>query len=597
MSTKTNFKRIALVAIAALGLGVLSSVPSQAIGSVVVTTGGTATTAAGKSDSTTAATISITAAVDDVRDTITVTFVGNGTLGDSVTTSAANTAVMAARLMFAETSTASRSQVGSTLGAYTAAAKFDSVTAGNIFTINAASLGNIGANFRLQLDSSTVQTAGTYSFTVFVKAYTQGVAVPVTTNYPVSIVSPALATSSATADAGQSTAVLYGAGVWAGATTDSTSVSIASTASSTPGASVKVDLLNAAKGQTAVRDSITVSIDKGNVAIATSTSAVTPVGKSLAAYSYVGSTIYVQIFPDGSTGPATLTIATKNAGTFTKTVTFYGEGASATATVVSSVIGASGTGAVLGIALDSGKFNLGAGTALFAYSSDTSVISNNGTACGSYSATAGGVLCDLTGVKSGTANITLRDAATVATSKLASNAVAIRVSIGEVATSAKITFNKTSYAPGERVTAIITVYDAAGKSMPAGTYTNVFAAGGITTSSQLAYAAGDSLTATSVTTAGNTTASATAPVVSTEPISQITYFSPTTGGNVVFTAKGGTGLATAGQVAITATATIVDSGAAALAAVTALATTVASLRTLITTLTNLVLKIQKKVKA
>jgi hypothetical protein len=30
MSTTTNFKRIALVAVAALGLGVLSSVPSQA---------------------------------------------------------------------------------------------------------------------------------------------------------------------------------------------------------------------------------------------------------------------------------------------------------------------------------------------------------------------------------------------------------------------------------------------------------------------------------------------------------------------------------------------------------------------------------------
>jgi hypothetical protein len=43
--------------------------------------------------------------------------------------------------------------------------------------------------------------------------------------------------------------------------------------------------------------------------------------------------------------------------------------------------------------------------------------------------------------------------------------------------------------------------------------------------------------------------------------------------------------------------TITDSGAAALAAVNALATTVASLRTLIVTLTNLVLKIQKKVKA
>ena len=49
--------------------------------------------------------------------------------------------------------------------------------------------------------------------------------------------------------------------------------------------------------------------------------------------------------------------------------------------------------------------------------------------------------------------------------------------------------------------------------------------------------------------------------------------------------------------AVTASATVSDSGAAALAAVTALATTVASLRTLIVTLTNLVLKIQKKVKA
>jgi hypothetical protein len=48
---------------------------------------------------------------------------------------------------------------------------------------------------------------------------------------------------------------------------------------------------------------------------------------------------------------------------------------------------------------------------------------------------------------------------------------------------------------------------------------------------------------------------------------------------------------------VTASATVTDSGSAALAAVTALATTVASLKTLITTLTNLVLKIQKKVKA
>ena len=72
---------------------------------------------------------------------------------------------------------------------------------------------------------------------------------------------------------------------------------------------------------------------------------------------------------------------------------------------------------------------------------------------------------------------------------------------------------------------------------------------------------------------------------------------PTSGGTLKITAKGGAGLLAAGQVEVTTSAIITDNAAAALAAVTALATTVASLKTLITTLTNLVLKIQKKVKA
>jgi hypothetical protein len=74
-------------------------------------------------------------------------------------------------------------------------------------------------------------------------------------------------------------------------------------------------------------------------------------------------------------------------------------------------------------------------------------------------------------------------------------------------------------------------------------------------------------------------------------------YMPVVGGTVKLTATGGAGLPIAGQVEVSATATVTDNAAAALAAVTALATTVASLRTLITTLTNLVLKIQKKVRA
>jgi hypothetical protein len=77
----------------------------------------------------------------------------------------------------------------------------------------------------------------------------------------------------------------------------------------------------------------------------------------------------------------------------------------------------------------------------------------------------------------------------------------------------------------------------------------------------------------------------------------IAFIAPVGGGTIEITATGGGALPAAGQVAVKATATVNDSAAAALAAVQALATTVASLRTLITTLTNLVLKIQKKVKA
>jgi hypothetical protein len=532
--------------------------------------------------------------MENTGDTITVSFVGNGTLGDSVT---AGTAALA-RLVYLDTSTAARSQVGTTgTGTYTAANKLDSRTATQIFTVNSATIGAVGASFGIQLDSATAQVAGTYSFTVFVRQFTQGVTNPVITTYPISLVSTALPIASVTASSATSTSLLYGAGTWAATAVDST-VAVPGKAAAAPVASVKVDLKNAAGGQASVLDSLTVSIDKGNVSVDDATPGTAgATGKTLAAVSYTGTTKYIHVYGDGSTGVATLTIVTKNAGTFTEKISFYGVAASAKATVVSAVIGATGTGTILGSEADSLSNDLGSATELWAYSSDTSVISTFGVKCGAYDLTLKGVLCNLTGVKSGTANITLRDASTVALSTVASNAVAVRVSIGEVATSATITFNKSSYAPGEKVTAIVKVLDAKGLSMPAGTYADVFAAGGITTSSQLTWAAGESLTATQVVTAGNTTSSATAPVVSTEPIAQFTYFLPTTGGNVVFTTKGGTGLALAGQVAITATATVVDSGAAALAAVTALATTVASLRTLIVTLTNLVLKIQKKVRA
>jgi hypothetical protein len=185
--------------------------------------------------------------------------------------------------------------------------------------------------------------------------------------------------------------------------------------------------------------------------------------------------------------------------------------------------------------------------------------------------------------------ITLRNKSTVALSTVTSNAVDVLVSTSTAAT-VKLAFDKANYAPGEKAKLTVSVLDAAGKSLPAGTQGNLFATGGIT-SSVVTGNGSDTTTAVSI-----TTATSAADAIYT-PIATYTIYMPSVGGTVKMTATGGASLPLSGQVEVSATATVTDSGAAALAAVTALATTVASLRTLIVTLTNLVLKIQKKVRA
>ena len=160
------------------------------------------------------------------------------------------------------------------------------------------------------------------------------------------------------------------------------------------------------------------------------------------------------------------------------------------------------------------------------------------------------------------------------------------------ATKFTLTFDKTSYAPNERARIYVTPVDAAGKTVPAKTFANLLATNGITSNAGFSGAPID-ISGVSIATSASSSAVTGAQAGSL----MYTVFMPAAGGTVTLTATGGASLPAAGQVEVKATATVADSGAAALAAVTALATTVASLKTLITTLTNLVLKIQKKVKA
>jgi hypothetical protein len=275
------------------------------------------------------------------------------------------------------------------------------------------------------------------------------------------------------------------------------------------------------------------------------------------------------------------------------------------ASVHRSVIGVGTTStaaeAVKANAYDVGNTSFGSATAVYAYSSDTTVISNYGTLCANWSAADAVAYCALSGLKAGTATITLRDAATVALSTVASNAVSVRVSTG-VLTSFTLTTDKASYAPGEKGYLIVTAKDAAGLVMPysaASTYAALtfFNKDGILLSTGTGNGSEDIVTLTKNVAIARAFDRSSTPS-STDPIAVFYFYAPAAAGSLTFSAKGGTLMSTALQTTATSTTiTVADSASAALAAVSALAVTVASLKTLITTLTNLVLKIQKKVKA
>jgi hypothetical protein len=193
----------------------------------------------------------------------------------------------------------------------------------------------------------------------------------------------------------------------------------------------------------------------------------------------------------------------------------------------------------------------------------------------------------------------------------------------DLAATVKLSFDKATYLPGEAATIKVQVLDAAGLPVSGKTHANLFATNGIT--SNYAFGAGsDVLTATSVTT-------------DTETAKSYKVFMPLVENTVTITATGGSSLPVAGQVVVTASAVVSNEAAkaatkaseeaaaaakaatdaalaaskaadaatlqaqAAVDAVAALsaqvATLIASLRKQITALTNLVIKIQKKVRA
>ena len=570
MSTKTNFKRIALVAVASLGLGVLSSVPSQATflsTPTVTTVAGVATKA--QSDSATSGA------------SVTVSYLSNTT--DSVVVSSVITSIPSGAatprllLSFGDT-VGSTVAVASSIGVY--GESVTTTAAGAGATINTPSGGGkVTMKLLAHLDTSVARTAGTYTFQVIATGSSGGVAqTPITASLTITVA--ALDSESTVASSGTSTAYVSTTASNSSATADSVP-SVLSTVSSTntPRAYIYVNLKNASGA--AVKESLTLTTTVGT--IGTSSAA----GKSVVV-AYTGPGDY-NIYSDGTAGTATITVKSTSVTFANKTVVFYAATpATITLTPLFTTVGVTTTNAFLATAKDANGAVWGGSLAV--YSDTLGTISDTGTACSAaLVATKGYHVCSVTGLVGGKAKVTVRDS----TLAVVSSPLELTVTNNPIA-SVKLSWDKASYAPGEKAYLFVDTLDSAGNPAAGGNITNLFATGGITLSSAAGNGS-DTLTSTTVFT---TTSMANASLgTATTPRAIYTVYMPAAGATVKASATGGTGVALAGQVAVSASATVTDSGAAALAAVTALATTVASLKTLITTLTNLVLKIQKKVKA
>ena len=316
-------------------------------------------------------------------------------------------------------------------------------------------------------------------------------------------------------------------------------------------------------------ESLTVTVaGAGMVGTGTNQATMSALGRSIV----VPAGNYIGVFPDGTSGVSTITITTQSGVVLaTEKVTFYGDIASVKTTLKKQAIAVGANSDVISaVAYDAAGVVVGSGT-LYATSADTAVISNNNTAV---SIVNGEALVPLTGVKTGAAKVALSSGAAVDTAT---------VRVEGVASAVKLSLDKASYTPGEAATITVSIVDADGLVLSPKTYANALAAGGITTTYAFG-ATSETITASALTTDAN-------------GVKTYKVFMPLASGPITITATGGADLAAAGQVKVTASATVVDKGAEALAAISALSATIASMNALVKKLMDLVLRIQKKVKA
>ena len=528
-------RRVATVTVTALTFGLLSASPSNAVHNADTFTIDAVADTVFTGDSATAV-VSLGFLAANTGDTLTIT---------ASTLSLPAGAVKLPTMSVVETTSA------------LVAISSDSRTADVSSTVN--SLAAVSAKLLVTLDAPTV--AGTYvmKLTPTVKGG-GGILSSSAVTWTVTVNARDLKASGA-----YSTSILN-AGENVSATADAT-VFAPKAVSSDAAAVIVVTQKNAINATAS--ESLTVTVTgAGMVGTGTNQATMSGLGRSI----IVPAGNYIGVFPDGTSGVSMITITTQSGVVLaTEKVTFYGDIASVKTTLKKQAIAVGANSDVISaVAYDAAGVVVGSGT-LYATSADTAVISNNNTAV---SIVNGEALVPLTGVKTGAVKVTLA-------SGTASDTATVRVE--GVASAVKLSFDKASYVPGEAAVVTVSIVDADGLVLSPKTYANALVAGGITATYAFG-ATSETITASALTTDAN-------------GVKTYKVFMPLASGPITITATGGADLAAAGQVKVTASATVVDKGAEALAAIAALSATIASMNALVKRLMDLVLKIQKKVKA
>jgi trimeric autotransporter adhesin len=464
----TTIKRVALVAVAALGLSLVAVAPSNA-----AINQDTLTLSAATAAQTTAETFTATSAV------ATLSFLG--ATGDSASVTAAlvsgpagNTALPYLRLT--ETASATINELSPAAGSVTNPNTAVRVGAGDGTKVTTA-------KFAVYLGTSATaapSVAGTYVVRITPASVGASGALLGAAAVNLTITVTTAATQDKTVDIAKSTSILN-AGETVSATADATVTGSMTVVAGTASTGTIVVTLNNAAGSPVV-ESYTAQIASGPglLGAGVQSDATTHGAQATGRAITVKNGDSVGVFPDGSSGVSKIEIRTA-AGVLiaTETVTFFGAVASIVATVAKPVIGVRTEAAVVtAVAKDAAGTTVTAPT-LYITSGTTTIISN------SYSSATGadGVTSfSLTGVKAGSASLVVSNGSTAALSTVSAAAVTVRVGGGSAELDGlTVAFDKTSYAPGEAATITVTPTDAAGLTLANDTYT-VFATGGLVAS-------------------------------------------------------------------------------------------------------------------